>query len=279
MKSIIHQSRRFGFSIMVSALALLGQDTLQAEPTIVYLVDPDDVEEQAFWAEEGLMPIQAEDFESGVLRADPRPPLSQTQARIHQNIQAQQARLIALGRQFLELPFDPNDEMANPEFVKVKEGLVDLVFKSPTERDFYSRLYLINQLYLDHLELKDRFDVLDRTLRDEWIQREARRKQIREVIIGGSALLGAAAGAFISFRVSQKVLPITADEKTLGLFFRWLGRAPMILVGAGVGAAAGAYAGFLGSDYLLYRQFEFLDPIDGDEDLVELLELIDQLPR
>jgi hypothetical protein len=51
----------------------------------------------------------------------------------------------------------------------------------------------------------------------------------------------------------------------------------IIVVTATTGAAAGSVAGYLGSDLLLNNSRELLDPIDGDENLKELLEYIDDL--
>jgi len=247
--------------------------------TIVYLVDPDDKETHDAFAKSGRPVVDSSIMSQDLSLEDgERPPLSQRQSRVAAKVVLKEKPLEEKLTAFLGADFDVDDDQAVPEFSNARKALVDMVFKSATEREFYSRIYMINQLWLDHQDEFGRFRSLDEAMREEWIRREEKRKQIREIIIGASALVGADAGTYISFKTSQKVLPISGDQKTLSLFLRWVGRAPIILVGAGVGAAAGAYVGFLGSDYLLYRQFEYLDPIDGDEDLRELLDLIDDLP-
>jgi len=256
----------------------LNAEALKAG-TIVYLVDPDDHESHSAFAKSGSPVVDSKMMSQDLsLGDDERPPLSQRQSRVAAKVILKEKPLEEKLARFLNAEFDSGDDQALPDFNKSRQALVDMVFKSSTEREFYSRIYMINQLWLDHQDEFARFQSLDAALKEEWVKREEKRKQIREIIIGASALVGAVAGTYISFKTSQKVLPINADEKTLGLFLRWVGRTPIILIGAGVGAAAGAYVGFLGSDYLLYRQFEYLDPIDGDEDLRELLDLIDDLP-
>lgn len=261
-------------ALILGAGVLMASQARAGEYRILYLIDPKDRDSTAFFEQEGLRIHKAEE-----LIDDERPPLSQKHSRIQSKILGEQKILSLKLQEFLGSEFDPDDDQAISEFVKTRQEIVDLIFKAPTEKDYYSRLYMVNQYWLDHQDEAERFSSLDRAMREEWLRREENRKQIREIIIGGSALLGAAAGSYISFKTSQKVLPIASDEKTLGLILRWLGRTPILLIGAGVGAAAGAYIGFLGSDYLLYRQFEFLDPIDGDEDLRDLLDLLEDLRR
>lgn len=266
-------------AICIASTVTSGLTTPIRAGTIVYLVEPDDKESHSAFKKSGSPVVDAKIMADDMsLSGSDRPPLSQRQSRVAAKVVLKEKSLEEKLSRFMKSDFDIDDDQAIPDFNKARHELVDMVFKSSTEREFYSRLYMINQIWLDHQDELGRFQSLDSALREEWIKREEKRKQIREIIIGASALLGAVGGTYISFKTSQKVLPINADEKTLGLFLRWIGRTPIILIGAGVGAAAGAYAGFLGSDYLLYRQFEYLDPIDGDEDLRELLDLIEDLP-
>lgn len=261
--------------ILTISLSLPG--LAQESERVLMLVNPQNKEMMEELNRLGLKPYDPTNQEAlRELRELDRKPLNRRHERLSEQAYREQELFLERIDQFLDADFDPQDPEAYPDFMNAKKDIVDIVFNSYTERHFYQRLYLINDLWLENMDEVDRFDVLDQALREEWLDRAEQRKKIREIIISVSAAGGAIAGGYFSFKRSQKVFTVSAGE-SLG-FFKGLGRTFMIVVGAGVGAAAGSYVGFLGSDYLLSRQFEYVAPIDGNQDLREILDVIDQLP-
>lgn len=246
-----------------------------AEPTLMILVDPEDNELAEDLGVEAKVADSEEELEDAVPYRLPR---TRKQERIEERLFRQQLRLQSVLQEFLSTEFDPQDDEAFPRFVQAREEIVDLVFSAETERAYYERLYIVNQTWLDNMDKVERFESLDRALINTWQDTEERRKQIREIIVGASALAGGLGIGYFTFKKAQKWLPVSATDKALSVILKWLGRAPIIVFGAGVGAAAGAYVGFLASDYLVYRQYLYTNPIEGDEDLVELLDIVEQLP-
>lgn len=268
------QLRRMKFYLWGALMmGLLISSNTQAE-ALLYLVDEAEREELE---EQGIEVLQIEDqdgLEDLLEERDPPSPSTQWE-RLSEKAYLDQVKLVQTLESFLISEFNPVDYVDNANFVAHLDLIVDLVFKAPTERDYIQRLYILNQFYRNNLDEYDRFDALDTELRRKNLKIETRRRQIREVIIGATSLTGAALGAYLTFKVTQRAIPIVADEKVLSLVMKWGGRGLFIVAGTSFGAALGAYAGFLGSDYLLSRQFEYFDPLDEDEDLTDLLEIID----
>lgn len=199
------------------------------------------------------------------------------QQRVYDRILKDQKSFLRAVETFLASDFDADDDKGIPEFVAARDKVIDLIFRAPDERMFYERLYLVNDSWLSNPQELLRFQSLDRGLRDRWMKEEDRRRKIRELVSIGSAVIGTVVGGYLSYKVAERALPIIADDKGFHLILKLAGRTPIVLVGAGVGAAAGRYAGFLGADYLMGRQWEFIDPVDGSDNLDDLLDLIDDL--
>jgi hypothetical protein len=257
------------------AIGLIGEERLQAE-TVIYLIDEDDQEEIEFFAQEGITPIQLQS-ETQLLEELDREPLNDRQQRIANELKRRQRNFILLLDQFMQIEFNPEDPGASPQFISIVQTITNMVFRAATETLYYDRLFLINQLWLDNREEFERFRVLDRAMTHRNLKLEERRKLIREIMVGGGSMLGAAGLGYMSFKASQKMLPIVTNEVSFGLVLKWLGRGGVIIVGAGVGASIGAYVGFLGSDMLLARSRDYLRAIDGDEDLRDMLDIIEEL--
>jgi|GEM_PF-6839858 len=207
---------------------------------------------------------------------DDNTPMTKREKKIADRTRLEQKRLVELLDQFDRTDFDKEDDRAKPEFNKIRDEIVKLVFYAETKKSYWQRLYLINQSYLDHIEDVQRYASLDRALRDKWIAVREKRQRTREIIIGLTAATGAAFGGFLTYKASTKILPIAANESTLGLISKWGGRSALVIIGTYVGASVGSYAGFLGSDWLPGKR-EYIDPIDGNEDLRDILDIIDDL--
>lgn len=252
-------------------------------PDVIILVDKDHQEYLENLAkEEGVEIASAQELQNmqdleSALFDEERPPLNKRHEKIAEKSRMEQRRLVWLLQEMVLVDFDPLDDNASPDFNKVRSEIVELVFYAETERSYYQRLWLINQAWLDYPEELDRFVSLDRALRDRWLELEEKRKQWREIIITGSTIVGAVGGGFLSYQLSRKVIPVVANESTFRLITKWVGRGTLVVVGTYLGMSFGSYLGFLGSDMLLYKTYEFVDPIDGNEDLREILDIIEDI--
>ncbi len=280
----------------------------------IYLIDPKDSQAISDFTAESLFAADAprpEDWDETVLPLDPieplpskqapngplpsstskktnlddkinelseKPALSKSHQRILKTVEADQKKFLDDLDSFIKVEFDEKDDEAVEEFNSIRANLVKLVFDAPSERSYYERLYLINKLFLDHPEADARFISLDKALRDKWLELEDRSRRYRQVILGVSAIGGAIGGGWLSYKISQRIIPMIATEGGIASIGKWVGRATIIFIGAGVGAAAGQYIGFLGSDYLFSRR-DYIDPIDGrNQDLRDILDVIERLP-
>lgn len=258
--------------ILISCVATAFQFSLWADPVVVWVVDPEDQETISVLNDMG---ISAEDSSS----SDPkeRAPLTPKHERLAKLAYDKQQELIRLLEEFLITPFDANDDNREPVFVEIRKKIVNLIFYSPSEKDFYQRLFIVNQSWLDHMDEKPRYDSLNREFQARWTELEGTRRRIQRAVSTGTAILGAAAGGWLSYKVSERFLPITAETKSWSLMFKWLGRTPMIIAGVYLGWQAGTYLGYLGSELILSHHYEFLTPIDGDEDLQDLLDQLEYI--
>jgi len=203
--------------------------------------------------------------------------LSEKHKRIAAIVKKEQVEFLALLEEFVTTPFNSRDDDAEPEFSRIRDRLVILVFDAPTKRDYYERIYLINQKYLENPEMEARFESLHRHLLNRQLDMEARQKQIRLLIAGGAGLVGFGLGGYISYKMSFKVMPVVATEGGISSIAKMAGRGGMIILGAGFGAGALGYIGFLGSDLLFKNERQFIDPIQKNEDLKDILDYVDGL--
>jgi hypothetical protein len=186
---------------------------------------------------------------------------------------------IAALDQFLEAPFNPEDDMAVPEFNAIRDKIVELVMKAPTERIYFKRLFIENSFCLKHPEAAIRFASLDRHQLDRWLSMDERRRRLQSMIVTGTAVLGAGVGGFVTFKMTAKSFAVAATDGLLTKLAKWGGRTSFVIAGAYVGSLLGRYVGFLGSDYVFGQSRDYLDPLDGTEDLrPDLLDEIDPLP-
>ena len=253
--------------------------SLNAEELVVFVVNPDDQEilnifEEDLETQNGVS--NAESFEGYLIQN--RGSSDRKRKRLEDLLRKRQQLFQAQLHEFVEIEIDREDPESNASFVKLTRELVDLTFDAMSERDFYDKLYLINQSWLENTSEVERFAYLDNALSKENIARELHHQKLRKVITTASTIAGVALGAYGSYLMSKKIVPIKADEKLLPLILKWSGRVPVILVGSSVGAAMGSYLGFLGSQWLLSREELYIDPIDGDEDLKDILDIINELP-
>lgn len=204
-------------------------------------------------------------------------PLTKSQERILKKVTADQMEFLHLLDQFCKTAFDPQDDQSIPEFNKIRDRIVSLVFDAQSEKHFYGRLYLINKSWLENSKEVARYASLDHALRDRALAIEERSRRYRQIITGVAAVGGAVGGGFLSYKATQRILPVVANEAGWSQIVRWAGRGTIVFIGAGVGAIVGAEIGFLGSEYLFSRR-DYVNPIDGDEDLRDILQVIDSLP-
>lgn len=286
---------KWGF--IASLILTLGGKNLSASPTVIYLYDPNDKEistetkadasetetsksdEKQASKDEASKPKEPESLDDIIEQVRNRDAtLTKKQKRIVDQIKQEQQEFLRLLDEFITVPFDADDEMAIPEFKKVRDRLGDLVFNAPTERDYYQRLYLINDLWLSNSKELPRFGSLDKYMMNRATEFDEKRRRYQAYITGGASLVGFAVGGFGSLKWSEKLVPIAATDKGFSIALKWAQRAPVIITGAAVGALIGRYAGFLGSDYIFRRMGRpYTDPIDGTEDLRDLLDVIDGL--
>jgi len=292
-------SKLFNWKLSLTGLAgvaLLSLNSLAAQEIqkdpILFVVDP---EHEAYWnslepnkddglelyhansEEELKVLLQDENTDRTFLGDQDSRPLNKKQEKILQRSLLEQQRLNELLETLVQADFDREDDQAEPDFNLARDEIVKLVFFAETEKSFYQRLYIINKVYREHQEDHKRFDSLDHAIRDKWVDLEEKRMRIRKIIVNVSTVAGVLGGGFVAYKLSEKFIPIAATDKTIMSALKWLGKGSFIIAGTYVGASIGKYAGFLGSDMLLFRQFEFVDPIDENEDLRELLDLIDDL--
>ncbi|MBN8554492.1 MAG: hypothetical protein J0L93_03525 [Deltaproteobacteria bacterium] len=203
--------------------------------------------------------------------------LSERQQRIVAAIEKDQKKFVQLLEQFVSVKFNPNDDEAVPEFSKVRDEIVRLTFKSGDTKTFESRLYLINASWLAHQSEVIRYGSLNEKLQAKWLSIEDKRRHIQSLVMTGMAVLGTAVGGVLSYKASTKIFEMSATTGTWEKIAKLGGRVPIVIFGAYVGAIAGRFAGFLGTEYLMGRQRDFLNPIDGTEDLTDLLADIERL--
>ncbi|MDB5038279.1 MAG: hypothetical protein JWQ35_1807 [Bacteriovoracaceae bacterium] len=294
----------FGLSLI--SLLFGGAQLLTAKdaPTFIYLIDPSDQATIAAFAQDqkdtnGTNSVSKSTGTNSVptvstnsLPPDPitktrtlddviedafkKPPMTKSQERILKQVTAEQMEFLHLLDQFIATPFDPADDQAKPEFNKIRDRIVTLVFNASTERFFYERLFLINKSWLEHSTEIARYASLDKSLRDRSLVLEERSRRFRQIITGVAAVGGAVGGGFLSYKAAQKILPVVATEKGFSTIVRWAGRGTIVFIGAGVGAIVGAEIGFLGSEYL-FRRRDYINPIDGNQDLRDMLSVIESL--
>lgn len=272
----------------------IGQSEARAEePTTIYLMSPSDFAElnADLPASDDSAPTPTPKPEAPVKVAPPKPksldevleetkaaPLNERQKRVVAMIERDQRDFIVALNEFLKTPFNGEDDKALPEFTAIRDRLVELVMKAHSERVYYERLYLINSLWLDNQNEALRFASLDRQLRDTWTKQDERRRRLQSMIIAGSSVVGAGVGGFVTFKLLGGAFGVQATDGVLAKLAKWSGRVSFTIAGAYVGSLLGRYAGFLGSDYVFGQMRDYLDPVDGTEDLRDLLDEIDPLP-
>ncbi len=266
--------------LVLFLMLLMNTPCYAIEPVAIFLIDPQDKETQreiayADTKSTNQLPAKTIDEILDGFMHESVP--SKTQERIAKKIAHDEVRFIEDLNKLTTVPFDEKDDKANAEFSEICDDLVGGVFSAWTEKTFYKRLYLINKVWLENQDKRARFDSLDQALRDKWLEREDFRKKWRQRIttiggVGGALVLG-----YFSVKQSFKWIPVVADEKGLTALARWAGRVPLWLVGFGFGATMGSYAGFLGSDLIFKYRGDYIDPIDGTEDLREILDILDRL--
>ncbi len=206
-----------------------------------------------------------------------RPVMTAKQKRVYDISLREQQEFLNAVEGFLTSAFNVADDKAEIAFIQARDRIVQLTFAAPDLRNYYQRLYLINDSYRLHPLEKARFVSLDGALRTEWMRLEEKRRRIRSIMMTSGAIISAGLFGVASYATSTKVIPILDSDKGLTYLTKLAGRGGMVVVGAGVGAALGRYAGFLASDFLVRYQRDFFDPIDGVEDLYELLDMIDEI--
>ena len=255
----------------------------KGEPIVVLLVDPEDPQEVPSSGDPTMEPNQPSLPETGTIEdlieqvRQERLTLNEYEQRVLTLVEREQAGFVKSLETFLSANFVKEDPSSDESFAKSAEQIVKLVFKSPTDRAFYSRIYLINKLWLEHQTQKLRFDYLDKALQTESLRIESRNRKIRQGLIGITTVTGLGIGAYLGYKAAYSIVKVAANEKGLASISKMALRTGIIVVTATTGAAAGSFAGYLGSDLMLNNSRELLDPIDGDEHLKELLEYIDDL--
>ncbi len=284
----------FSKATLTASMILCAASSLRAEdPVIVYLVDPKEQAEieqlNALNLDEGqevppppgtkpeLSQEASKRLDDLIRRIQERGGETDRYRRLADQAQKEQREFVEALKDYSDLSFNKSDPQASPEFVESTQKIAELVFKAPTSRDYYERLWLINAVWLENPHQPEKFEFLDRVLHDKSLEQEHRNRRIRSILITVGSIAGFALGGYLSFKASEKILPVVANEAGLASIAKYAGRATIILVGAGVGAGAGAYFGFLGSGFVFQNQREFLDPIEGNEDLRDILDYIDDL--
>jgi hypothetical protein len=275
-------------TLALGAQSLAAQDLPFEEsqgPVIVLLVDPEELYGPP--SEVSTPPTQHEtesaDSQTGTLEdlieqvKKEQMTLNEYEQRVLSIVEREQRIFAEKLNGFLAVEFNKNDPASGQEFVTAVNQIVGLVFKSPDDRAFYSRIYLINKLWLEHQSEKPRFDFLDKRLQEESLKIDSRNRKIRQGLIGVTTLAGLGVGAYLGYKAAYSIVKVAANETGLASVSKMALRMGIIVVTATTGAAAGSVAGYLGSDLLLNNSRELLDPIDGDENLKELLEYIDDL--
>ncbi|TVQ79866.1 MAG: hypothetical protein EA369_03705 [Bradymonadales bacterium] len=254
-----------------------------AEPRLIFLVEPDDHEMISLLEDEGLG-VRAPRNENEMRALEDQfndgwPDLGDRYKRIMKLIEMRQEEFIQLVDRFLEADFFPEDPEASPYFMALVGEITKRLFQSESEQIWWDRLYVIYSSYRKNLDEYGRFHVLDQALRDEDLRLLERRKLWTEVLSISGAVVGAAAVGYLSFMATQKMLPIAKTELSLGLILKWASRGGFIIIGAGVGAYAGARIGFLGGDALMSRGYTLPRTRDGAEDLKQILDAADSRSR
>lgn len=272
LMNLIGTGAIFGFSAVFANEA----------PAIIYLIDPDDPEAKQLAMPETLsenseaQALAPRNLDELIQRlADGGPELTTRQKRIVKRIEADQKEFLKVLNQFVTAKFNREDDGAELEFVRIRDRVTKLTFDAPNEKYYYERLYLINELWLANPEQIARFDSLDRAMRDKWAAIAERRRRIQQYTTIGLTVVGAAAGGYLTYK---KVWPVVADGKSTLTVMQGIGRSGAILIGAGVGAVVGGYVGYLGSDLVMRQLRDYIDPIDGSEDLRDVLDVIEQMP-
>ncbi len=280
--------------VLLLTMSSLGARSLPAQdfpsddsqrPVIVLLVDPEELYGPPSEPSRPSIPDESKPVESqtGTLEdlieqvKQEQMTLNEYEQRVLSIVEREQSAFVERLDQFLTVDFNRNDPTGSQGFVSAVDQLVRLVFKSPDDRAFYSRIYLINKLWLEHQNEKPRFDFLDKRLQEESIRIDSRNRKIRQGLIGVTTVAGLGVGAYLGYKAAYSIVKVAANETGLASVSKMALRMGIIVVTATTGAAAGSVAGYLGSDLLLNNSRELLDPIDGDEHLKELLEYIDDL--
>ncbi len=245
---------------------------------VVYLVDENDTVSLEKLETEGqeLRPIES--LDDLIANLQDLPPLNKRQQRIADRIKAEQREFIRTLDDFLASPFDPQDDEAIAEFNELRERIVYSVFSSPTHSIFYARLYLINHLWLENQTEVERFNSLDRHLMDRSIEIDEQRRKVERIAGAIGATLGLVAGGTIGYKIGARYMAIKPDTKTLALLTKLAGRASIVIVGVyggmEIGKQVGQYIGYLGSNLLYGNLRDYIRPIDGTEDLRDLLDAL-----
>lgn len=205
-------------------------------------------------------------------------PLTEKQKRVVTMVERDQRDFMKILDSFLKVPFDANDDKAQPEFNKIRDRLVELVMKAPTERAYYERLWLINSYYRTHPDEAFRFTSFDRHYLDRWQSMDEDRRRLQSMILAGTAIVGAAVGGFVTYKVTAKSFAVQATDGILSKLAKWGGRTSFVITGAYIGSMLGRWVGVTSSDFIFSRSYDYLDPVDGTEDLNDLLDDIDPIP-
>jgi hypothetical protein len=263
-----------------------AEETQDQEPIVIFFVDPDDKETMEALATEkidaAVKKIEEDDektldelIEEALAE---RVPYSKRHKRIAEKVLKDELKFLEMLDAFIKTDFDVEDDNSHAKFNEIRAELVELIFDAPSERIYYERLYLINITWLEHQEETARFASLDEDMVEHWQDIAEKRRRIRQLITVGAGAIGTFTGGFLSFKAAQKIIPVSAQDTGMRFVFKMGLRAPIVIFGAGVGAAAGSYLGFLGSGALLNNR-DFVDPIDGSEDLRDILDVIESLPE
>ncbi len=252
---------------------------LFASEFVLLLIPPEDTELVELYEDDlNVQELLAspESFEEYLLQN--RSASERKQRRLDDLVRQRQSLFREDLRRFIEIDIDRDDPESHAAFVTITKRVVKRTFDAVSDRDFYEKIYLINQSWLENSSEVERFAYLDNELSKENLRREERRRKLKRIVTNVTTVAGVALGAYGSYIMSKKIVPIKADEKLLPLILKWSGRVPVFLVGSSVGAAAGAYFGFLGSQWLFSKNELYIDPIDGTEDLKDILDIINELP-
>lgn len=281
---------------LIQAEIVGGEEVVDADtPVIIYLVNPPDDKTKPADSDGAPSTIPAtqpattqpsapdptklpkkKSLDDLIKEAQKTPELNRRQKRIVSEIEKREGDFISLMNKFLSSRFDPQDDKAFPDFNDVRTSIVSSVMDSWTQRTYYERLYLVNKIWLENQSETVRFASLDHALRDRHLDIESKNKRTREIITVAMTIGGALVGGYVGFQKAPKIFTVAANEQGLGMIAKYAGRVVVILAGAGLGALIGEYAGFLGSSFLIRSERTWIDPVDGVQDIREILDVVER---